>query len=153
LTGFSKPSGEISELDSSIKTTEGKSEQTIIPPVFRHNLLGFGSITLFTGVITLLYGNIPVNQLVETMEKFVGLSLLGLIISTLISLYSLIRCIPFWYKKKSYDDRMKTLEQMVSGKHDIMTAVKSNKSKLNIDRIAEHLNYLDYEKYLRKTYG
>jgi tetratricopeptide (TPR) repeat protein len=148
-----KLSENVSELESSIKNTKNKLEQTTIPFDIRKDLLASGIITIFGGMMILIYGHTPVYQLGDFTEKILYLSLIGLIFSIPATLYFSIKAAPFWYKSKSYANELRTLEQTISRKRDIMTNVKSNKDKLNIDKLAESLNYIDYEKYLRKTYG
>ena len=101
----------------------------------------------------LIYGNTPVCELGEYVEKFLYLCAIGLVFSIPFTLYCLAKSAPFWYRRKHYLGKLRTLEQKISGKRDIMASVNSNKNNLKIDKVAEHLNYIDYEKYLRKIYG
>lgn len=148
-----KLSGEISELGSSIDEAKSKLELNNLPLYLRYYLIVFGSITLFSGIIMLLYGNTPSNEFGEYMGKFVYLCAIGLVCSIPFTLYCLAKSAPFWYRRKRYVDKLRTLEKKNSEKRDIMASVNSNKNKVNIDKDADYLNYIDYEKYLRKTYG
>lgn len=150
---IAKLSGEISELGFSINEAKSKLELNNLPLDLRNNLFGFGSITLFGGIMMLIYGNTPVCELGEYVEKFLYLCAIGLVFSIPFTLYCLAKSAPFWYRRKHYLGKLRTLEQKISGKRDIMASVNSNKNNLKIDKVAEHLNYIDYEKYLRKIYG
>lgn len=74
-------------------------------------------------------------------------------ISQIVLLGFLFRYLLYMYKKIICTNNLKSLENNKLEKNNIIAAVKSEKNKLNIDKLAESLNYVDYEKYLRRTYG
>ncbi len=71
----------------------------------------------------------------------------------IISLVGLAQYLSSMHKRASCVKKINSLDETKSEKHNIMVAVNSEKSKMNIDKLADALNYIEYEKYLRKTYG
>ena len=70
-----------------------------------------------------------------------------------IFLYSSTRYLILLPKKKSYKNQSESLDTSLTKYYQIMSMVKSEKEKLNIDEGAEKLDPIEYEKYLLKTYG
>jgi hypothetical protein len=55
--------------------------------------------------------------------------------------------------KKISSEELDSLKKRIAENHQFLEMAETEKGKLNVDKIAESLNYMDYEKYLHKTYG
>jgi tetratricopeptide (TPR) repeat protein len=133
-------SGEISEVEPSIMQQNIKFDQ--LTQQYNENqrkLATFGSVCL---ICLMIYNG----------TDFLPLGLFGMICIPFV-LYYLVMHISLIHDKNPYKNQLKSLKKIIFAKREILAAVESNKSKLNIDKVAESFNFIDYEKYLRKTYG
>lgn len=142
MTGLSD---EIAKIKPSHNDTNDKLDQfTQKYDENKEKLAGYGLVFLFSLFIFLIEPDIG--------TYWIFIVMVGLLVSTPLSFYYTIMHILMMREKNSYIDKLTTLEKTKSKALNIRAAVESEKSKLNID-LAGPSNYIDYEKYLRKTYG
>jgi tetratricopeptide (TPR) repeat protein len=153
-------SGQISENELSISKVKNELAR-VLPPLHlaEMNLAKYIPIVFISGIVISWYGwntegweleYMEVSSLMRTVFWIAKpVFLIGL---AAVFIY-ITRYIPLRNELKKIDPQLSLLEKESTKNRNHMTIVETEKSKLNIDKVAELFNYIDYEKYLRKTYG
>lgn len=153
-------SNQISENELSINKVKNELAR-ILPPLHlaEKNLAKSTSIVFISGIVVSWYGwSMKVWELEDMgvsflMSNIFGIAKLAFPISFAAAFIYLTRYVPLKNAQKKYDPQLSLLEKETAKNRNYQTIVETEKSKLNIDKVADLLNYIDYEKYLRKTYG
>jgi tetratricopeptide (TPR) repeat protein len=154
-------SGQISEAGLSMKNVKNELAR-ILPPLHlaEMNLVKYAPIALISGIAAFWYGWGTDGEYLQYVFNVGGLMRAVIWISHMIFPISLgavliyiMKYIPLKNELNKYDPQLRLLENESTKNRNLLTKVETEKSKLNIDKVAELFNYIDYEKYLRKTYG
>ena len=154
-------SGQISEAEPSINKVKNELAR-VLPSLHlaEINLVKYAPIALISGIVASWYGWGTDGEYLEYIMRVGDLMRAVIWISHWVFLISLgavfiyiMKYIPLRNELKKYDPQLSLLEKESTKNRNHMTIVETEKSKLNIDKVAELFNYIDYEKYLRKTYG
>lgn len=153
-------SNQLSENKLSINKVRNELDR-VLPPLFlaESNLAKYTPIVFISGIVLSWYGwstedwELEYMGVSSLMRAVFWIAKPAFLIGLAAALIYITRYIPLRNERKKYDSQLSLLEKEFAKNRNRLTTVETEKSKLNIDKGAELFDYIDYEKYLRKTYG